>query len=364
MWHVKYPNECYNVLDMELTPYLFPFLLVVLGVMLLIFSLISRRLKEISEAQKPDESLLKYFKHDLIELKSSIDQTKDTMNNTLLMSNKNLTDSLQKSQKEIHDRLSRAAEVIGELKREAGAFTEVSRSMKELQEFLSSPKLRGNIGEAVLNELISEILPKNSYSFQHTFRSGSKVDAAIKTAAGLITIDSKFSMENFQKMTSASGKEREEFRKSFVRDTRKHIRDISAKYILPEEGTLDFSLMYIPSESVYYEIASSPELIDYARSMRVFPVSPTLLHIHLHNILLSLEGKEIERKAREVFKLLRALEKDYEKSGQSLGTLGAHLTNAYNKFADVQTNFHTLGQKLSSTKQLTGQIEEQNLIEE
>lgn len=340
-------------------------LLATLGVVLIVFSLISKRIKDLQETQKPDEAILKYFKEDLNALRESMDSTKDTVNKSLMSSNKNLTDSLQQSQKEIHDRLTKAAEVIGELKREAGQFTEISRSMKELQEFLSSPKLRGNIGEAVLNKLISEILPKNSYSFQYSFKSGVIIDAVIKTETGLIPIDSKFSMENFQKMMKKTGKEQETFKKAFIRDSRKHIRDISTKYILPEEGTLDFALMYIPSESVYYEVANSPEIIDYAQSNRVFPVSPTLLHIHLRNILLSLEGKEIERKAREVFKLLRALEKDYEKSEDTLSILGTHLTNAYNKFSDVQSNFNTLGQKLSSTRQLTGQIEEEEkLIEE
>lgn len=339
-------------------------LLALIAGALFTLSLISRRLKEIAESQKPDDTLLKYFKQDLQDLKQSMDQTKETVNKTLMTSNKNLTDSLHKSQREIHDRLSRAAEVIGELKKEAGQFTEISRSMQDLQHFLKSPKLRGNIGEAVLKDLISQIFPRGSFKLQYSFNSGEKVDAAILTDAGILPIDSKFPMENFQKMSSTtSDSEKASYKSAFIRDIRKHVRDIAVKYILPEENTLDFALMYIPSESVYYEVMIDTDLSEYARKTRVYPVSPNTLYAALQTILLSFEGKKIEQKAKEVFRLLRALEKDYEKSTDILSVLGTHLTNAYNKFSDVQSSFNTLGQKLSSSRQLTGDLEEEKLIE-
>jgi DNA recombination protein RmuC len=287
-------------------------------------------------------------KQDLQSIRQSLDTTKDTVNT-----------SLTQNTADIHERLTRAAEVIGELKREAGAFTEVSRSMKELHEFLRSPKLRGNIGEAVLKDLITQMFPKNSFHMQYVFKSGEKVDAAIKTDAGILPIDSKFPMENFQKMSSSDDpRERTELKRAFLRDIKKHIDDISRKYILPEEDTLDFALMYIPSESVYYEIMNEVDLSDYARSRRVYPVSPTTMYASLQTILLSYEGKKMEKKAREVFKMLRAIDKDYQKSTETLSTLGTHLTNAFNKYSDVTTSFNSLGQKLSSTKALSSSIEE------
>src|SRR5206468_9986502 len=135
-----------------------------------------------------------------------------------------------------------------------GQMNEIGRNMRELQEFLKSPKLRGNIGEQVLKDLISQIFPKNSFYLQHQFKSGDKVDAAIKTDAGILPIDSKFPMENFQKFNkSQTDEEKVHYQKEFARDVKKHIDAISKKYILPEEGTMDFALMYVPSESVYYE---------------------------------------------------------------------------------------------------------------
>lgn len=292
--------------------------------------------------------ILKLFRDDLKALRGSIDTTKDTINSSLAVNTK-----------DINDRLLRATEVIGDLKREAGAFSEVSRSMKDLQDYLRSPKLRGNIGEMVLKDLISQMFPVSSFELQHAFKSGSIVDAIIITDAGLLPIDSKFPMENFQKLMSSTTKiDQDLLRKSFARDMRAHVTAISKKYILPEEGTLDFALMYIPSESVYYEVASSDELMDFSRSNRVYPVSPNTLYAALQTILLSFEGKKIEQKAKEVFKLMRGIQKDFSKTSDSMITLGGHLTNAYNKFSDVQTQFNTIGQKLSSTRQLTGDPDE------
>jgi DNA recombination protein RmuC len=217
----------------------------------------------------------------------------------------------------------------------------------------------------VLKDLVSQMFPKSSYATQHQFKSGDKVDLVIKTDAGLLPIDSKFPMENFQKLVGTTSKdEQSAYRKSFVRDIKTHVSAISKKYILPEEGTLDFALMYIPSESVYYEVAGEEELMEFARAGRVYPVSPNTLYAALQTILLSFEGKRIEERAKEVFTLLRAIQKDYDKSTDSLSTLGTHLKSAYNKYSEVQSGFNSLGQKLVSTKKLSVAVEEKKLLEE
>ncbi|EKD80430.1 MAG: hypothetical protein ACD_40C00098G0001 [uncultured bacterium] len=161
-------------------------------------------------------------------------------------------------------------------------------------------------------------------------------------------------MENFQKLSRTTNvTEQVGFRHAFVRDLKSHVTTISQKYILPEENTLDFALMYIPSESVFYEVASIDSLMDFARQSRVYPVSPNTLYAALQTILLSFEGRKIESQAKEVFKLLRGIQNDFNKTTNSLTTLGSHLTNAYNKFSEVNSHFNTLSQKLSSTHELT-----------
>jgi DNA recombination protein RmuC len=249
--------------------------------------------------------------------------------------------------------LDSAAKVIGDVQKNLGEFTEIGRGMKDLQEFLRSPKLRGNIGEQVLKEVLGQMLPKQSFHLQYVFKSGEKVDAAIKTAAGIIPIDSKFPMESFRKMNlSKSEAEKKVHEKEFEKDLTGHIKDISKKYILTQEGTIDYALMYIPSEAVYYEVVNNNKLFDLASSNRVLPVSPTTFYAYMRAILMSFEGQKIESKAKEVLQAIRAMQKDYLKVEENLNTLGSHLNRAFNKMAEVSTTFTRLGQKISSTQSL------------
>jgi DNA recombination protein RmuC len=207
---------------------------------------------------------------------------------------------------------------------------------------------------------LAQILPKQSFNFQYTFKSGEKVDAVIKTTAGMIPIDSKFPMENFRKMTGAESEaEKKTFEKQFVRDVKIHIDTISKKYILTEEGTIDYALMYIPSEAVYYEIVNNPKLFDHASSKRVLPVSPTTFYAYMRAILMSFEGQKIETKAREILAAIRAVQKDYNKVEDNLSKLQRHLNNAYNMMSNVLTSFTQLGQKIVSTQTLGQGVEKE-----
>ncbi len=329
-------------------------LLIILVAIISGFSILYYLLSKKSQSPTSDKTLTEWLK----SMQGSIDETNKTLNQSMRNTSLEMTQTLQENNKQINDRLTKAAEVIRDVSREVGQMSEIGRSMKELQEFLKSPKLRGNIGEEVLKDLISQTFPKNSFNLQYQFRSGEKVDAAIKTDAGILPIDSKFPMENFQKMTKAeNATEKDSYKREFIRDVKKHIDSISKKYILPEEGTMDFCLMYIPSEPVYYEIANDASLLDYARRMRVYAVSPTTLYAHLQVILLSFEGKKIESKSREVFAMLRALKVDYEKVDENLGVLGRHIGNSSTQFNNVISSFQKIGKKLETTRQLDFEVE-------
>lgn len=264
-----------------------------------------------------------------------------------------LLSTLQQNTQSMNERLDNAARVIGQVQKNIGEFSEIGRGMKDLQDFLRSPKVRGNIGEQVLKEMLGQFLPKESFNLQYAFKSGEKVDAAIKTAGGIIPVDSKFPMENFRKMTTATtDAEKKVYERDFVKDVKKHIDDISRKYILTEEGTIDYALMYIPSEGVYYEVVNNQDLFDYSQGKRVLPVSPTTFYAYIRAILMSFEGQKIESRAKEILSSLRAIQKDYEKTNDALSVLQKHLTNAYNMMTSVFTNFGSLGQKISSTQNL------------
>ena len=235
--------------------------------------------------------------------------------------------------------------------------------MKELNEFLRSPKLRGNIGEQVLKDLISQMFPKKSFHLQYGFKSGDKVDAAIQTDAGIIPIDSKFPVDTFKKIAKATNKDEIILiKKDFERDVKKHVDDIARKYILAEEKTVDYAIMYVPSESVYYELINNETVFDYAGQNRVLPVSPMSFYAYIKAILISFEGEKIETKAKEILKILQAIKKDYQKTDEAFSVLNKHVTNAYNQSSQVSKSFSSLGQKLESTNLLSVEKEEK-LIE-
>jgi len=320
-------------------------LVVLIGGLIVIGFLVNRRLSDLIEKQKPSDELLEVIK--VLQEGSKEDRR-------LMLS------SLQRNTQSLNERLDNAARLIGQVQRNVGEMSEIGRGMKDLQEFLRSPKIRGNVGEQVLKELLGQILPKQSFNLQYTFKSGEKVDAAIKTAAGIIPIDSKFPMENFRKMTSAeTEKEKKIHSKQFERDVKKHIDNISKKYILTEEGTIDYALMYIPSESVYYETVNSPTLFEYASTKRILPVSPTTFYAYLRAILMSFEGQKIEKRAREILASIRAIQKDYNKVEDNVSKLQKHLNNAYNMMGNVLTSFTQLGRKITSTQSLGHGVKEE-----
>ncbi len=308
--------------------------------------IIKNELSKLSE-KKEDTTMVEWLK----SMQATIEHTNKTLNEAMRGSTVEMTRTLQSNSRQLNERLDEAARVIGALNKNVGEMSEVGRGIRSLQEFLQSPKLRGNIGEQVLKDMIGQTFPKNSFHLQYSFKSGVKVDAVLKTEAGLLCIDSKFPMENFTLMHKGETETiRNQAKRDFIADVKKHVADIAKKYILPEEGTLDFALMYIPSESVYYEIANLNELMEYARSLRVYPVSPNTLYAHLQVLLLSFQGKDLEQKSREIFRLLRAIQKDYGKVEDNLSTLGKHITNAYNGMSSVNGAFQVMGQKLTQTK--------------
>lgn len=323
-------------------------LIIVLAVLVVIAVLINKKLVEIKDAQKPSDELLEIIR---------MLQTGSKEDRRILM------DSLQRNTQSLNERLDNTARVISDVKRNVGEMSEIGRGMKDLQEFLQSPKLRGNIGEQVLKEMLKQFLPEASFNLQYTFKSGDKVDAAIKTSAGIIPVDSKFPMENFRKMMSTqTDADRKIIERSFERDVKNHIDDISKKYILTEEGTIDYALMYIPSEAVYYEVANNQDLFEYSQTKRVLPVSPTTFYAYLRAILMSFEGQKIEAKAREILGSLRAIQKDYSKVDDNLNVLQKHLNNAYNMMTSVVTSFAHLGQKISTTQSL-GDLKEEKILD-
>lgn len=252
----------------------------------------------------------------------------------------------------MHSRLDNAARVINAVNKELGQVQEIGRSMRDLQQFLQSPKLRGNIGEQVLRDLLAQNFPQAYFEMQYKFKTGEVVDALLKTDNGFIGIDAKFPLVNFDQLVRANTEtDQLNYRKLFQRDVKKHIADIAKKYILPEEGTVNFALMYIPSEAIYYEIIrDDDELMPYAQVNKILLVSPNSFYYFLKVLLIGMQGKKIEEQAKAILTSLQGIQKDSDKFARELEVLTTHLTNAKAALDRVSNQYQQLDTKIDQIK--------------
>jgi DNA recombination protein RmuC len=266
---------------------------------------------------------------------------------------------VQRAQSAVGERLDNAARAVGEVQRGLGELREattrvyeVGRDVATLHDILRAPKLRGGLGEFLLGDLLAQVLPPAHYQLQHAFRSGERVDAVVRVGEALVPVDAKFPLEDFRRLLQATDDEdRARARKAFAGRVRKHVDDIAAKYIVPDEGTYDFALMYIPAENVYYEAIirdEARELADYALDRKVVPVSPNSFYAYLQAIVLGLRGLRIESRAQEVMGQLAQLGGDLTRLREDFRLLGKHLTNASQAFAAAERRMERVEGKLDA----------------
>lgn len=257
---------------------------------------------------------------------------------------------LDNTQRAISERLDKAASVIGVVGKELGQLQEVGSQMRQFQEFLKSPKMRGGLGEQGLKDILAQSLPTQYFRIQHKFRTGDTVDAAIKIEAGIIPVDAKFPLENFNQMIkTAEGPEKILYQRQFKRDFKVHVDAIRKKYILPDEGTTDFAMMYLPSESIFFEVVNNqPELFEYAYHNKIIVASPSTFLYYLRTIMLGLEGKRIEQMSRQILQVLKTIKQESQRFGEDLGVLSRHIYNTKNSMDTVQTRYTRLQQKIEA----------------
>ncbi len=241
------------------------------------------------------------------------------------------------------------ARVLQDVRERLGQLGEVTKRLEtmgetvsEVQQLLQVPKLRGTIGEVWLEELLRQILPGH-YEMQYQFRSGERVDAALKLGDRLVPVDAKFPLEACQRMLAATGggAEQERERRAFSRSLKERIDEIADKYIRPDEGTYEFALMYIPAENVYYEAVMRGEdpddgksVLGHAMTRSVIPVSPHTFYAYLLVILHGLKGMRVEQRAREILEQLGRLRQQFDAFWSAFDTLGAHLGNAQKRYEE------------------------------
>jgi DNA recombination protein RmuC len=329
-----------------------------------------RRLRSLLQEKRDDQSLL-LMQQQIGELRTQLSQVLDSGTQSIQQQlgqmlghvNERLKENaevLNKTQQTLGERLDNAARVVGNVQRSLGGLEEANRKIFEvgkdiasLQEILRAPKLRGGLGEFFLEDLLAQILPPEHFSTQYSFRSGEKVDAVIKLGSSLVPVDAKFPLENFKRIIdAASDEEKGRAKKQFVIDVKKHIDAIAAKYILPDEGTYDFALMYIPAENVYYETIIRDEspaeksLCHHAMSQHVIPVSPNSFYAYLQAIVLGLKGMKIEDRAKEIIQYLGRLQGDFAKFRDEFSVLGKHVGHAQASYQNADRRLEQFGQKL------------------
>lgn len=254
--------------------------------------------------------------------------------------------NMLKAQMATSDRLTR-------LEQSAEHIAEVGKNISSLQDILKPPTFRGVLGETLLENLLAQYLPRDTFEMQHRFKSGLIVDAVVNLPAGVVPIDAKFPLDNFKKMLECDDeKQRKQYRREFTRDVKNRIDEIATKYILPDEGTLNFALLYVPAENVYYEITVKGDMDgsigDYALASRVVPVSPNTLYAYLQAIAIGLKGLRVEKFAEEILSNLSRLKGDLESFHKDFQVVGKHINDAGTKYNAAEKRLNRFEDKLFS----------------
>jgi DNA recombination protein RmuC len=317
-----------------------------------------------SEPQK--DKAIELMQQQMEGIRQQITQLYSDNQNILQKVNTDFTQTLQNVDKNVNSRLDNAAKAIkdvygrlGEVQASTKQVNDVAKDIASLQEILRAPKIRGGMGELFLSDLLKQVLPPSRYELQYRFKSREAVDAVIMLKEGMVPVDSKFPLENFKKIMEARDEETKiSVKKQFLRDVKKHVDAIKTKYILPDEGTFDFALMYIPAENVYYEIIIKDEDLDdakgifkYAIDNKVIPVSPNSFYGYLQTILMGLRGMKIEEKAQEILQNIARLEGDFKRVMEDFQKMGTHLKNLSSSYDSTDKRLNKFGDKLDSLEQ-------------
>ncbi|MEX0918711.1 MAG: DNA recombination protein RmuC [Candidatus Paceibacterota bacterium] len=289
---------------------------------------------------------------DFFLLQDQIRQLIKTVDDKLGSSNKEMQEAVRhqfgESQKLIRD----ITEKVTKVEESSRQVFTVAEALQNLEKVLKHQKQRGNLGEAGLELILSNVLPPGQYKMQYAFRGGDQVDAVIMTKEGMIPVDAKFSLDNYNRIINENDDNRRtELEKIFRDDLKKRINE-TAKYIRPEEGTLPFAFMFIPAEGIYYDLlvnevgaikSNTRSLIDYAyRDKNVIVVSPTTFAAYLQSVIYGFrafkieEGaKEIRQRVGELGKHLAAYDQFMAKLGNSLGTTVNHYNTAHKELKKI-----------------------------
>ena len=289
-------------------------------------------------------------RRELTDNRQELNASLHTANSALLESFRNLQESNEGKLTEIRHSLE--TKLAENIEKNSGAFREiasgiaelnlagqkiaaVSGEIGELTDILRSPKLRGDFGEFELENMIRDVIPPEHYQIKAQI-NGKIADAAISLKDGLLCVDSKFPLDNYRRAVDpkATDEDREHAERAFQNDVTRHVNDIASKYIVPGL-TLDFALMFVPAESVYYQICLNQELQELCRRMKVLAVSPNTLFAYFQVLAIGFRGMKLQDAAKKIERVLLGMKRDFDTFKGSFRLIGNHLQNAQNRFSDA-----------------------------
>jgi DNA recombination protein RmuC len=343
------------------------------AIVIVLFAVIVWRLWKPQAAEpKQDDRALLLIQNQIQDQQKQIQQQMNELSRTL-------TAQLGDSTKTMFAQSDRSVQIVKEITGEITKVTEgqkqiasLADQLKGLQDILKNPKQRGVLGEYFLEMVLKNVLPPGTYQLQYPFADGTKVDAVIFYQDHVIPIDSKFSLENYNRFASAtSDDERKRYEDALRMDLKTRI-DETAKYIKPAEDTLDFAFMFIPSEALYYDLlinkigaAAERDLIQYASEKRVYPVSPTTFYAYLQMALQGIRQMEINKSAEQIRKNVGELQRHLERYEEYLEKIGSHLTTTTNAYNTAYKEFGKLDKdilKIGASAELDKESEPKKLL--
>jgi DNA recombination protein RmuC len=310
----------------------------------------SARIEELRRSQTENQAL-SLMQQQIGQLTQGMNQQLQAMSDHFLKTTGTIGQQLQSLGTQFRETTGHIGQSLGDVRSHLGKVEVVTKEVLEkskniaaLEDLLRAPKFRGGMGELFLGDLLGQILPPAHFELQYKFKSGEVVDAVVKIGTNLVPVDSKFPLENFKKFIQEEDeKDKAAYKKKFDADIKRHIDTIASKYILPDEGTYEFALMYIPAENIYYETILRDEAFGeekstftYAMQKKVMPVSPNSFYAYLQVIILGLKGLQIEKSAQEILQSLARLSGDIARFQNDFELIGTHLTNAKSKYDDAE----------------------------
>lgn len=297
------------------------------------------------------------LKQDLQTISQRVEQLNSEINQRLDNSQHNVTTSVNNQLNVSSQLIAKVSANLAKLQETNNQVVSIASELKDLQAVLQNPKQRGLFGEFYLENLLQNVLPPGGFQMQYRFKNASIVDAVIfLDQHKMLPVDSKFSLENYHRLINAKSETESKYVKNQLKmDLKKRI-DETSKYILPQENTMEFAMMFIPSEALYYDLLSNTtggeelNLIEYAfREKKVIIASPTTFMAYLQTVLQGLKSLQIEKQAAQIQKNVRQLARhlasfsEYlDKLGKSLGTSVGHYNHAYKQFSAIDTDINKI----------------------